>query len=231
MKSVFFCILIQISFLSWAYAETDYSTYLFLDKPERLWLPDASGNRPDIEAICKQMKYNYHEELERLRVNKIKLSDGLKASLNMTPTPEQLQLLTFYKSEISSAVSHLNFLAKPEWNVEVVNYTLRWALPPRYGVGDHKIKGYEALSVRYLNQQNGRPLAYFRSKSEFFFRYELHRYMKEFYFEYAKTSTYLEVCQFIPSLKFEIELTTEYSFDPQTRIKMKERVLLEADSK
>jgi hypothetical protein len=202
------------------YVYAQFEDYVFLSTPEFYWSTDGNEPRSDLPKICANISYNYFDELKKMKQLKEKLNDILNEPISDIQVIE----LENIKLKILEVNSRLKFLANPDWNKEVLNLKIQWVLPKSINPEMTPIHSYRILGANYLNQQDASVIDYFF----FWFDYGIFVYHKDFYyFHYTKKTTYLEACQFISSLTFQVEIQFEMKHFAPVSIPRSKKLFLE----
>lgn len=183
--------------------KADYFDYTLLLEPELLWKIDGTDSHPDLKSICSDMKYNYIEENRALKELKVELKKAIELPLD----DQQALNIKSIKKAIQERASHLIHLARPEWNSEIVDFEVQWLLPKDFEPQIHRIRSYEVLGVYYKGERSGQSMKKFSAQFKY---HPLPNQIPYSYFEYSSKGTFLEICQFIPTLEFEIEALIEF---------------------
>ena len=178
-------------------SRADYFSYQFLNKPIVRFGPDAGYKRVELNEMCPLLKYDYVSEkmqMEQIRKNLIDLSQ-------QDLTPDRVQLIDSLKNQLHEKLSRLTYLSGAQWNTEMLSFSVRWRLSeidPTF----FTVRKFDVTSVRYLNEQNGSLLNFLRFGRD----YTIDKKVPYYFIEYAKRGTYLELCQFVKTLSFEVNL-------------------------
>ena len=188
--------------------ENPYDHYKFMQQ-------DHIGISPYFERseVCSKIPYNYMAELKKLNESKEQLKIETAQSFLNAQKIEALQ------TQITSATEHLNTLATPEYNDENYSISIVWNWP------DTSLKKYDFRDVEYLGdfspvllQRFSKSLIKDRALSKWvfedgYYRIETPEYD---YLKLQKKATLLEICQFLPTLKIDLQLHIEdKTFAPQ----------------
>lgn len=182
-------ILFNLIFFLLQPVQANYLDHVFLTEPEIVVKRDDGSNVP-VASVCTGMKYNYLQEMTRLRDLKAQLDWAVQQPL----TDQQSELVKNLRLQLQQSANRLAFLARPEWNDELLSFYLRWQFPQGPGGGSKNLEKIEVTSLYYKDEPAGN-LAPLLIKSDRFLQYE-------------SRGTYLEVCQFISTL--EIEVNVQY---------------------
>ncbi len=176
----------------------------------------------DRSEACSRIPYNYFAEMKQF--------DDLKKQISPDLTASRLEEL---KNAIATVVQHLNQLAAPELNSENYKLRLEWHLPLE---PQRKIKKYEFRDVNYLGQFNPEVVRLFAkaSKKDYTRSGWVHEdsyfHMvtpNQTYLKLEKNATLLEICQFLPTLRIELQLQLQDSTFVPEILNYNQNILLE----
>jgi len=194
-------IFILFSLLAVPSAQADYLDYTFVDNPEFFVLLD-DGNYIDVRPVCAQMKYSYLQEMKSLKEMKAQMDLAVQQPL----TSELLSYIDDLKKGIHERTERLIFLAKPEWNTESFYYVIRWWLGEEFSTANRKITSYEIKAAYYKGEFAGSLAPNLIRNSIEVPGYKVPKAKKNWrHFDFYSRGTYLELCQFAPTLEFEVQ--------------------------
>jgi len=166
--------------------QAHYMDHTFLTEPKVVVVRDDRRDVP-VASVCGEMKYNYLQEMTKLRELKSQLNWAVQQPL----TDSQTELVKKLKEQLQQATDRLIFLAKPEWNEEVLSFYLTWEFPQGSNYESKDLEKIEVQSLYYRGVPAGNlaPLLINSDRS-------LH---------YSSRGTYLEICQFVSTLEIEVK--------------------------
>ena len=185
-------------------SRADYLDFIYLTEPVVDWRMHDGSPAPDLHAICAEMKYNYIEE----KTNLDRLQKELKAAVALPLDDAGVAKIEDIKKGIVQCTERLMFLAKPEWNSEVLDFNFVWNL---WELGENPNKRLLKGTMKVLNDRYKGEFSP-RVVNELSVGYQKDFYMDEpwDYFKYRTTGTFLEACQFLPTLEFELKIQIEH---------------------
>lgn len=184
-------------------AVADYLDYTFIEDPEISLISD-DGVYKDLKSICGEMKFNYLDESKRLRELKMQLDTAVLQPL----TEDQLQLIENLKQGIHESSERIRFLSRPEWNTESFHYVIRWWLGEDYARKMRKITGFEVTDAYYKGEFAGYQARNLYRSSLFIDSRSVPKAKKDWqHFDFSARGTFLEICQFAPTLELEVRAT------------------------
>ncbi len=185
----------------------DYLDHIFLLEPEITWAIDEGGPA-DLRAQCAQMKYNYLEETAKLSELKRQLHRAVQSPL----TDSQIVTIELLKRQILEATRRLIHLAKAEWNSENISFRVRWWLPEQLDRQTVKISSFK-INASYFKGHLTEPPGLELINFELMWFPGLTPYRGSLYYlDFNGRGSFLEVCQHLQTLEFEVEAKVSWLF-------------------
>lgn len=193
-------ILVQLILVFLQPAQANYLDYVFNTEPEILVQRDDKRDI-SLNSVCAEMKYNYLEEMTKFH----KLKAEIDRSVQQPVTDQQVAQIEVLKSHLQQATNHLIFLAKPEWNSEILTFALRWWLPAEFNDDNVDLDSIEVRNLYYKSERAGYLAPRLRI-DDLGWPWGPSSSAPRRYYEFRSRGTYLELCQFASTLEFEVKL-------------------------
>ncbi len=190
-----------------------YGSFLLPTQPQAIVMKSTGSynlRSPALKAVCQQMSSDHLADIAALNELNTDLRNliGRADWINFSGEIESLV------KQIAELSRRIRFIAKPEWNSEIIPAEIKWIIPYSFFFKAsewHELQNRGAVVDKVLLQSD---FLGFNNKSVAkYFLFETPEWRSQFEEEhsfvlsYRKNVTFLEACQFLKTLQFVVRIS------------------------